>query len=187
MLRSFAFALVFVLAACTTSQEPGPSREETAVRAFRARVAAIDPATRVVSLENEAGDRLVFRADDGVRNLEQVRVGDELRGELVETLLIEARPATEEEKRAPVSLTEAGVRAKPGEKPAGLFVRQLESVFTVASLDEAAGGGELRDAAGRLHFVKARDPRVLERLAVGDTVVVTYTEALRLEVVAPGP
>jgi hypothetical protein len=186
MLRSIALLCVLVLSACATGQQPAGSREETAVRSFRARVGAIDHATRVVTLVDDAGDKLTFRADEGVRNLGQVKVGDVLQGELVENLLVEARPATEEEKRTPVSVAEGGVRAEPGERPAGLFVRQLRTVFTVASIDEAAGGGELRDAEGELHFVKARDPAVLERLKVGDTVVVTYTEALRLEVVAPG-
>jgi hypothetical protein len=186
MLRAIALLGVLLLSACATGQQAGPAREETAVRSFRARVGAIDHATRMVTLVSEAGDKLIFRADDGVRNLEQVKVGDELQGDLVEKLLIEARPATEEEKAAPVQVAEGLVRGEPGEKPAGLFVRELKSVFTIASIDEAAGGGELRDANGELHFVKARDPKVLERLKVGDTVVVTYTEALRLQVVAPG-
>ena len=186
MLRPIALLGVLLLSACATGQQAGPSREETAVRSFRARVGAIDPATRMVTLVSDAGDKLIFRADEGVRNLEQVKVGDELQGDLVEKLLIEARPATEAEKAAPVQVAEGLVRAEPGEKPAGLFVRELKSVFTVASIDEASGGGELRDANGELHFVKARDPAVLERLKVGDTVVVTYTEALRLQVVAPG-
>lgn len=186
MLRSIALLFALFLSACATGQQSAGSREETAVRSFQARVEAIDHATRVVTLVNDAGDKLTFRADEGVQNLGQVKVGDVLQGELVEKLLVEARPATEEEKRTPVSVAEGGVRAEPGERPAGLFVRQLKTVFTVASIDKAAGGGELRDAEGQLHFVKARDPAVLERLKVGDTVVVTYTEALRLQVVAPG-
>jgi hypothetical protein len=186
MLRSIALLCVLLLSACATGQQPAGSREETAVRSFRVRVGAIDHATRMVTLVNETGDKLVFRADDGVQNLGQVKVGDVLQGELVEKLLIEARAATEAEKRTPVSVAEGGAGAEPGEKPAGLFVRQLKTVFTVASIDKAAGGGELRDANGELHFVKARDPAVLDRLKVGDTVVVTYTEALRLQVVAPG-
>jgi hypothetical protein len=186
MFRSIALCSVLLLAACATGQQPGPSREETAVQSFRARVGAIDHATRVVTLVNDAGDKLTFRADEGVRNLGQVKVGDVVQGDLVEKLLVEARPATAEEREAPVQVAEGGVRAEPGQKPAGLYVRELKSVFTVASIDKAAGGGELRDANGELHFVKARDPAVLDRLSVGDTVVVTYTEALRLEVVAPG-
>jgi len=43
----------------------------------------------------------------------------------------------------------------------------------------------LRDAEGGSHFVKVRDPAVLDRVKAGDPVVVTLTEALRIEVVAP--
>jgi len=186
MFRSIFLLLAGLTLACATSQQPGPSREETSVRAFQARVAEIDHATRVVTLVNTDGDRLVFRADEGVRNLDQVKVGDVLRGERAERLLVEARPATDAEKETPVLATEAGVRAAPGEKPAGLYVRELKAVFTIASIDKAAGGGELRDPAGNLRFVKARDPKVLDQLRVGDTVVVTYTEALSLEVVGGG-
>jgi hypothetical protein len=190
MVRLLSLVCAFVFLACSTSgtggQKPGPSREDTAVSQFEAQVVAIDHATRNVTLLDSKGEKLTFRADEGVRNLDQVKVGDKLQGELVENLLIEARAATAEEQAAPVQVAEGLVTAQPGEKPGGLFVRQLKSVFTVASIDKAAGGGELRDATGALHFVKARDPAVLDRLKVGDTVVVTYTEALRLEVVAPG-
>jgi hypothetical protein len=188
MVRSLSLVSVLVFLGCatTTGQQPGPSREDTAVSRFDAQVVAIDHATRNVTLLDSKGEKLTFRADDGVRNLDQVKVGDKLQGELVENLLIEARAATAEERAEPVQVAEGLVTAQPGERPAGLFVRQIMSVFTVASIDKAAGGGELRDATGALHFVKARDPAVLDRLNVGDTVVVTYTEALRLEVVAPG-
>jgi hypothetical protein len=186
MIRSIALLALVGLTACATAQQPGPSREETGVRAFQARVAEIDRATRRVTLVDEVGDRLVFRADSGVQNLDQVNVGDVVQGELAERLLVEARAATEEEQRVPVSIAEASVRAEPGEKPAGVFVRQIKSIFTVASIDKAAGGGELRDVEGQLHFVKARDPSTLDRLRVGDTIVVTYTEALRLRVLTPG-
>jgi hypothetical protein len=184
--HSILLLSLLALGACATAQQPVAAREEIATHHFQARVAAIDPETRVVTLVDEAGDKLVFRADAGVQNLAQVKVGDVLQGELVEKLLVEARPVTAEEQAAPISVAEAGVRAAPGEKPAGLFVRELKSVFTIASIDKAAGGGELRDAEGQLHFVKARDPSLLDRLRVGDTVVVTYTEALRLQVVTPG-
>jgi hypothetical protein len=83
-------------------------------------------------------------------------------------------------------VAEAAARAPEGERPAGVFVRQVRALFTVASIDKAAGGGTLRDAEGGERFVKARDPAVLDRLKVGDTIVVTYTEALRLQVVSPG-
>jgi len=155
VLRIAALVLALACFACATSNEPAVSREETQIRTFRARVAAVDQQTRVVTLVYGAGDKATFRADEAVRNLPQVAVGDELVGEVMESLAVEVRPATAEEQAAP------------------------------ESIDKPAGGGTLRDALGNSHFVKVRDPAVLDRVKVGDTVVVTLTEALRIEVVAP--
>jgi hypothetical protein len=185
MLRvsTLVFALAFL--ACATSNEPKVAREETAVTEFRARVAAVDQQTRVVTLVDAEGNRTTFRADEAVKNLPQVKVGDELVGELVESLAVEVRPATAEEQAAPESITGLAEVAEPGQKPAGLFARQLKALYTIESIDKAAGGGTLRDSQGGSHFVKVRDPAVLDRVKVGDTVVVTLTEALRIEVLAP--
>jgi hypothetical protein len=154
------------------------------VWSVRARVADVDLETRLVTLVNVGGEKWTFRADEAVRNLPQVRVGDEVVGERIESLAIEVREPTPEEQSAPASLGEALAAAQPGQRPAGLYVRQLRELFTIAEIDRAAGGGMLRDPAGELRFVKVRDPSVLDRVKVGDTVVVTYSEALRLEVVA---
>jgi len=103
----------------------------------------------------------------------------------MESFAVEVRPATAEEKASPVSIAEGAAAAEPGQKPAGLFVRQVKALYTIESIDKAAGGGTLLDAEGGSHFVKVRDPSVLDRVKVGDTVVVTLTEALRIEVLAP--
>ena len=185
MLRISTVLLALACFACATSNEPKLSREDTQVTSFRARVDAIDQQTRVVSLVDAQGNRTRFRADEAVRNLPQVKVGDQVVGKLVESLAIEVRPATAEEKAAPASSSGLAAAAEPGQKPAGLFVRQAKALYTIESIDKAAGGGMLRDADGDSHFVKVRDPAVLDRVKVGDTVVVTVTEALRIEVLAP--
>ena len=183
MLRSCA--LVFALAFLACATHPGPSREETQVTTLRARVAAVDPETRVVTLVDADGNRATFRADEAVVNLPQVKVGDTVVGQVMQSVAIEVRPATAAEKAAPDSIAEVAAAAEPGEKPAGLYVRQAKALFTIASIDKAAGGGTLRDSTGHLHFVKVRDPAVLNRVKVGETVVVTVTDSVRIEVVAP--
>lgn len=183
MLRSIAFGLALACFACATSNEPVVAREETAVETFRARVEAVDPTTRVVTLVDAEGDKVTFRADEAVQNLAQVNPGDEVVGQLMESLAIEVRPATKEEKATPDSITEAAARAEPGQKPAGLFVRQVKALYTISSVDKAAGGGILVDADGDSHFVKVRDPSVLDKVKAGDSVIVTLTEALRVEVI----
>jgi hypothetical protein len=185
VLRIAALGLTLAFFACATSNEPKVSREEIQVQNFRARVAAVDQQARVVTLVDAAGNKAVFRADEAVKNLPQVNVGDEVVGQVMESLAVEVRTATAEEKANPESIAEMAAGAEPGQKPAGLFVRQAKALYTIESIDKPAGGGTLRDSLGNSHFVKVRDPSVLDRVKVGDTVVVTLTEALRIEVTAP--
>ncbi len=185
MRRIVALSIVIALAACAGSNEPKVSREESQVSTFRARVAAVDQQTRMVTLIGSDGGRTTFRADEAIKNLPQVKVGDEVVGTLVETLLIEVRRPSPDDKLTPTSVADVVATAEPGQRPAGLFVRQVQALLTIESIDKARGGGTLRDASGKSRFVKARDPAVLDRVKVGDTVVVTLTEGLKLEVVTP--
>jgi hypothetical protein len=186
MQRALVFGLAALLVACASEKGPKVSREETQVSSMRFRVAEVDQKTRLVTLVDSSGAKTRFRADEAVKNLPQVKVGDELVGTLVESLAIEARKATPEDKNTPATVSEALATAEPGQKPAGLYVRQIQALYTIESIDKARGGGTLRDANGKSTFVKARDPSVLDKVKVGDTVVVTLTQGLSLEVTAPG-
>lgn len=185
MRRALALGFALALTACATSDEPKVSREETQISTFKARVGAIDQQTRVVTLIGADGARTTFRADEAVKNLAQVKVGDEVVGKLVETLMIEVRKPSPDDKATAASVADVVATAEPGQKPAGLWVRQVQALYTIESIDKAQGGGTLRDASGNSTFVKARDPAVLDRVKVGDTVVVTLLQGLSLEVVTP--
>jgi len=143
MLRVSTLLLALAFLACATSNEPKVAREETQVASFRARVAAVDQKTRVITLVDAEGSRATFRADEAVQNLPQVNVGDQVVGELMESLAIEVRPATAEEKAAPDSIAELAAAAEPGQKPAGLLVRQVKALYTIESIDKPAGVGTL--------------------------------------------
>jgi hypothetical protein len=160
-------------------------REETQVVAVRARVTAVDHKTRLVTLADAAGGEATFHADAAVKNLAQVKVGDELVGELAESVVLELRAPTPEEAAAGAAILDVAATAEPGQKPAGVFVRQIQAVLTVEAIDKAAGTATLVGPLGNSHTIPARDPANLDRVKVGDTVVATYTESLRLEVVAP--
>lgn len=186
MQRVLVFGIAALFLACASESGPKVSREETQVSSMRARVAEVDQKTRIVTLVDSTGAKTRFRADEAVKNLPQVKVGDEVVGTLIESLAVEVRKATPEDQKTPASVTEALATAEPGQKPAGLYLRQVQGLYTIDSIDKARGGGTLRDASGKTAFVKVRDPSVLDRVKVGDTVVVTLTQGLSLEVVPPG-
>jgi hypothetical protein len=168
-----------------TSEEP-LRREDTAMAQFSARVTAVDHAKRLVTIADESGGEATFHADEGVRNLAQVKVGDELVGTVMESIVLELRQPTAEELEGP-SILEVAARAEPGQRPAGQFARQIQAVLTVEAIDKKAETATLRGPLGNSHTIKARDPANLDRVKVGDSVVATYTEALALEVRKPAP
>ena len=148
-----------------------------------ARVKAIDQQTRRVTLERADGSELTLYADDTVRNLAQVQAGDEVTASYYESLAYEVKkPGT-----ATPGATMVGeaARAKPGEKPAGAGVRVTTLVATIVGIDKAAGTVTLQGPTGKATTIKARDPRNLDRVAVGDLVEVTYTEAVAVSVEKP--
>ena len=161
-------------------------REETEIVRFEARVKAVDLERRLVTLTDASGEEAVFHADAAVQNLPQVRVGDELVGQRAESMVLEVREPTAEERDAGVSILEVNATAPPGDKPAGRFVRQIVAVLTIEAIDAEAGTATLRGPAGNARVLPVRDRRNLERVKVGDTVVATYTEALSLKVRTPG-
>jgi hypothetical protein len=161
-------------------------REETQVVTLEARVKAVDLEKRLVTLTDASGGEAVFQADEAVKNLPQVRVGDEVVGRLVESVVLEVREPTPEERAAGAAILEVTATAPPGEKPAGRYVRQIAAVLTIDAIDGDAGTVTLRGPAGNARVIPVRERRNLERVKVGDSVVATYTEALSLEVRAAG-
>lgn len=167
-------------------QGAAPLRKEvTEVAEIRARVKAIDHATRQVTLVDDGGGEAVFQADPAVRNLDQVEPGDVLAGRLAESVVLEVREPTPEEAAAGASILEVAARAEPGQRPAGVYARQITAVLVIEAIDRAAGTATLRGPAGVARTVPVRDPANLDRVAAGDTVVATYTETLALEVLPP--
>jgi hypothetical protein len=199
--RAWTIVLFVALAVmgCAGSNAPAPTAPTTAstpapqplpsgtvgsnLVTTTARVKAIDQQTRRVTLERADGSEVTLYADDTVRNLPQVKVGDEVAVSFYESLAYEVKkPGT-----ATPGATVAGevTRAKPGEKPAGAGTRVTTIVATIVGIDKAAGTVTLQGSTGKATTIKARDPRNLDRVAVGDLVEITYTEAVAVSVEKP--
>ena len=171
--------------AAPTASQPLPSGTlGAALVSATARVKAIDLPTRHVTLERADGSEVTLYADENVRNLPQVKVGDEVTVSYYESIAFEVKKPGTATPGATVA-EEAG-RAKLGEKPAGAGARVTTIVATITGIDKAAGTVTLQGPTGRATTVKARDPRNLERVTVGDLVEITYTEALAVSVDKPG-
>ncbi len=148
-----------------------------------AKVKTIDHKTRMVTLQRPDGSVIKFKAGDQVRNLSQVKVGDEVAVTYYESLAYEVKKPGAGGPGTVVS--EAVNRAEPGEKPGGAAGRVTTMTATIAGIDKTAGTVTLRSPDGDTRTFKARNPDNLNRVSVGDLVDITYTEALAISVDTP--
>jgi hypothetical protein len=185
-MRRFALAIAgVVLAGCAVSDTALPIREKAVASVpVRATVTAVDPSQRRVTLVDPDGVEAAFYADEAVRNFDQIEVGDELVGELVTAILLEVRQPEPDEANA--AILEVAAAAEPGHRPAGLLVHRVTAVLRIEAIDRDAGTATLLGPVGVPRQVRVRNRALLDRVRVGEAVVITYTEALKLAVIPPG-
>jgi Cu/Ag efflux protein CusF len=144
-----------------------------------ATITAIDKATRDVTLRGPQGKEVTVTASPDVKNFASMHVGDRVDVQYVEAVTLELKKGGGQK----VARTEqaAAMGAKPGEQPAGAAGRQVTIVADVIAVDPATQSVTLR---GPKHTVSLMisDPEQFKRIAKGDQVEATYTQALALAV-----
>lgn len=148
-----------------------------------AKVEAVDLPNRLVTVRGPMGRSVVIKADDRVKNLAQVKVGDELVIKYVEAVSIELKKGSTG--RMETSTSTGPVAAPAGAKPGMAAVNTTTMVANVDKVDAANSEVLLHGPQGRYVEVKVKDPAVMKEIKVGDSVQATYTEAVLVEVVGP--
>lgn len=184
-LSALAAALAFAPAVHAADQAaPAPkhvmSAEDTITA--KATVEAIDQKTREVTLKDEQGRLLDIVADQHVKNLAQVKVGDVVEVVYKEAIAIHILPGAN---ATGAAVVDAGGTAKPGEKPAAGAGRHVTIVAVIEAIDEATQHVTLRGPKGKLVQVRARNPENLKKVKVGDSVQIDYTRAIGIAVRKP--
>jgi hypothetical protein len=138
-----------------------------------------------VTLKNAEGEVFDVEVGEEVRNLPQVKKGDDVVVTYYESLALTLRKPGEA--KPGVAVAEAAGRAEPGEKPGAVRGRQTTIVATVVGLDKKKGTVTLKGPKGKVVTVEARDPKRLEPVKVGDLIEAVYTEAVAISVEKPEP
>lgn len=166
------------------TQEPGaetttvPTRQESVLVRITATVEAIDYDKREVSLRGPLGNSVTLTVDERVKRLKEIQKGDTVAATYYISVAAELRPPTAEERKEPLVILEGAAKAPPGTSPAGGGLRQIKAVCTIEGLDRSTETVTLKGPLGRYASVRTADPANLPHLRIGDTVLVTYTEAL---------
>lgn len=168
-------------AAPAAEDKPGGIEGELVV--VTAKVKAIDKKHRVVTLKYPDGKQAKVKCGPEVRNFAQIRVGDDVTAEFLET--IELFVTAPEDKPEPGGATVVE-RAPKGAKPGMATVETVEVAATVKAIDYDSRMVTLERSDGKLLKVKA-GPEIkrLNEVKTGDAVVARYTEAMSITVTSP--
>ena len=197
-------ALAMLLSACATNEEhqamtsshsvqteeraavtpQGDAATTISIRKMSATVKDVDSTSRMLTLVGPQGNAITLQVGEEVKNLAQVQPGDEVIVEYYVGLVAHISPSGD----APqdVSVTEAMVRAAPGQRPAGAVGGAVTALVTIDHIDIARNVVHFKGPSGKTQIVEVMKPEfraMLKKLKPGDQVSLTYFEALAVNVV----
>ena len=175
-----AGALCFATVALAQTPAEAPKGEGVMASVdVTATVLKVDQKTREVTLRTEDGQEYSFVASDDVKNLAQVKPGDVATVTYAEALAYEVKKGGAAV--APATVV-AGGSAEPGMKPKGAIARQTTVTVLITAIDPKAPSVTFKGPKGNTRTIKVLHPEKLQGVNVGDTVEITYTEALAVKV-----
>jgi hypothetical protein len=159
-----------------------PSKREGELVVVTAKVKKIDKKNRVVTLQFPDGKETKVKCGPEVRNFAQIRVGDDVKAQFLETAEIFVTGA---DKPSAKSVSDSK-RAALGSKPGAAAIEAVEVKATVVSIDYKTREVTLKGPEDKLITSKV-GPEVkrFNEVKQGDTVVVRLTRAASIEVTKP--
>lgn len=165
-----------------TQVQDRPGGLEGGMLVINATVKAIDKTNRVVTLQTADGKMNKIKCGPEVRNFAQIRVGDEVKTSLLETVELFV---TGNEDPAAERVTEAG-RAPLGGKPGFAAVDAIEVRAAVVGINYQTREVTLQGPEGNfINMIAGPEVRRLNEVKIGDSVVARMTRAISIEVSKP--
>jgi len=144
-----------------------------------ATITAIYKATREVTLKGPEGNEVTVAVGPDVKNFSSLKIGDRVDAQYTEAVTLELKKGGGQKVERTEQTAVKG--ANPGEQPAGVAGRQVTIVADVIGVDPAKQTVTLR-GPNRTVVLPISDPEQFKRIAKGDQVEATYTQALAIAV-----
>ena len=156
---------------------------------IQARVTAIDPAARTVTLVGKNGNEVTVQAGPEVK-LEMLHVGDNVTAQYYRSVAFEVVPA-KPGNQAPVSNQSMEQAIARGvQAPGGTALRVTKIQATVVGIDVGAQNLDVvNPSGGGVYTIHVTDPERVAKLStlkVGDTITAVISQALAVSV-TPAP
>jgi len=175
------FAMI-TLSACESSSPPRPMQTIEDTVEASATVESVDVLNRLMTIKTEAGDLVTLEVGPEVQNLVQVRQGDRVVVRYREA--IGARISNDAAGQ-PVSIDVDTDRARLGQRPSARASATTNVPVTINSVDTRSNLVTFSGPDGLVRSITVATPEgrdFIRQLKKGDTVVLSFTEALAVSV-----
>ena len=178
-----AFSALCSMAPALTAQPAEPLAMDE-IETLSATVESIDHDKRLVELRT-GGRTNTVQLGPEVRNLAQVKVGDQVIVHYYKGLLAEVKKKGESTTLGDTEVTTGSARTPQGSKPGAAITSRTTTTVVIEAVDRAANSVTFQGADGMTRTVEVGDPRAqkfIGTLKKGDEVEVTFNEALAVTV-----
>jgi hypothetical protein len=154
------------------------SRHESLLLSYTGTITDIDYANREITLKGPEGQLETFVVDKKVQRFNEARVGDKVAIDYYLGVDAEVRPPTNEEQADPLKVLDTiKVRTGSDAAPSAYDVRRVRAVVTIEGLDKSAQTVTVKGPRGKYFTARVKDPSRLDKVRIGETIVMTFTEA----------
>jgi len=188
--KGMALALLIALAAISGGERPAsaqsaadkatPRTVVAETTSIEAKLDAVDVKTRRMTVTGPHGKTLTLKVGADVKDLDQIKPGDQLVVRYFEPLALFLRKDGEPRAAAEAAAVQV---APKGKRPVAVPVDTVEFKGTVEGIEYAKPRLTLKGAEGKTRTIKV-DPSVkrFNEVKKGDQIVVRYTEATAFSV-----
>jgi Cu/Ag efflux protein CusF len=141
-------------------------------------IEAIDRTARIVTLKDKAGETEEIFVGPEVTRFENLKIGDRVTFRYYESVVSALRRPGQGARPT----ESAGVVPAPGNRPGGTISSQTTATVTIQAIDAKTPSVTVKSDKGRVLSFRVQDAKNLQGYKVGDTVEITYTQALAVSV-----
>lgn len=180
---TLVFAQIAPTGAVVVQKEKGAVRVGKTVM-LQGAITAIDQESRRVTIKGGSGNELSMVAGPEVKNFAQLKVGDIVTLNVIQSLALELKKGGTELRQRTEGTDTA--QAKPGEKPMAGEASTVRVIADVTAVNRKTGMVTLRGPQRTLDL-QVKDKAMLKDIAVGDQVEANYVEATVISVKGAKP
>ena len=148
-----------------------------------ARVQKIDLKSRKVTLMGPEGNLMTITAGDGVKRLNEIKVGDIVAVEYTTYMAAELRKPTAAEEKEPLIIIADAGKAPAGMPPGAEVGAIVQAVVSIEIINRPFSTVTIKGPRGNYVTIPVEDAELLTEVKVGQKIIMTYAESIAVSLV----